>query len=192
MSLSGGEATSALADIENVQRRTKVAAGYSLASPHLIVWGLVWLVGYTACGVLPVARWSLAWLPLILVGISASILVGLRAAARHRASAKGPSWKSIVARSVGGAVALTACLSCIELFVKPAGSDAYLVLPALVLGLVYALVGLVTLPRYFWIGSVVFAATMAGYWLARSFLPFWIAGAGGVGLIAGGLWLRKV
>lgn len=192
MTLSGGEAASALADIENVQRRTNVAAGYALASPHLIAWGAVWLVGYAACGVLPVARWSLAWLPLILIGISASILFGLQAGALTRSRATGSSWKGIAVRSVGGAIALTACLSCIELFLKPAGPDAYLVLPALVLGLVYALVGLVTLPRYFWIGAAVFAATMVGYWLVRPFLPFWIAGAGGGGLILGGLWLRKV
>jgi hypothetical protein len=192
MALSGSEAASALAEIENVQRRTNVAAGYSLASPHLITWGLVWLVGYTACGLLPVERWSSAWLPLIAIGTSASILFGVRAGARSRTPRTGPSWKSILVRSVGGAMALTVCLSCIALFLQPASPNADLVLPAFVLGLVYALVGLVTLPRYFWIGAAVFASTMAGYWLTRPFLPFWIAVAGGGGLILGGLWLRKV
>lgn len=191
MSLSGAEAASALADIENVQRRTHVAAGYSLAAPFLITWGLVWLVGYTASGVLPGAHWGIAWLPLIGIGAAVSALLAMRPGSRWR-GLPGTSGRGQFARPIGGAVGLTVFFSCIELFLKPAGPDASLMLPALMLGLVYALVGLATLPRLFWIGAAVFAATMAGYWLAHPFLSFWIAGAGGGGLILGGLWLRKV
>lgn len=191
MTLSGSEAASALADIESVQQRTNVAAGYALASPHLITWGLLWLIGYAACGMLPVACWGAVWLPLIAIGTGASIWFGVRARRLSPGTTAKPATNLLV-RSIGGAVALAIGIGCIELFLKPAGPDAYLILPALILGLVYALVGLVALPRFFWIGAAVFAATMTGYWLTRAWLPFWIAGAGGGGLLLGGLWLRKV
>ena len=34
--------------------------------------------------------------------------------------------------------------------------------------------------------------TMAGFVYAKPWLPFWIAAAGGGGLILGGLWMRRV
>lgn len=79
MTISEAEAASALIDIEHVRMRTTSAVGYERASPHLIVWGVVWLLGYLACGVLPATLWGLAWLPLVALGTAASIWVGVRA-----------------------------------------------------------------------------------------------------------------
>lgn len=188
MAISGVEAASALADIQQVQRRTAVAASYNLASPYLIVWGLVWLLGYAACGMLPVTQWGYAWIPLIVLGIAASVWFGVRTNAR----ASGAVHKRALGRSFFATIAITVFLNCVGLVIGPIPPDSAIVIPALVLGLVYTLTGLATLPRYTWIGVVIFAATMAGFWLARPFLPFWIAGLGGGGLIVGGLWLRKI
>jgi hypothetical protein len=188
MAITGVEAASALADIERMQRRTTVAAGYNLASPHLVVWGLVWLLGYAACGMLPLTRWGYAWLPLIVLGIAASVWFGVRTSAR----ASGTVHKRAFERSILATIAITVFLSCVGFVVGPIPPDSVIVIPALVLGLVYTLAGLATLPRYAWIGAIIFITTMAGYWLARPLLPFWIAGFGGGGLIVGGLWLRKV
>ena len=188
MVISGVEAASALADIERVQRRTAVAAGYDLASPYLIVWGLVWLLGYVGCGMLPVAQWGYAWLPPIMLGSAASAWFGVRTAAR----ASGTAHRGALGRSLLATIAITVFLNCVSLVVGPIPPNSAIVIPALVLGLVYMLTGLATLPRFAWIGTIIFVATMAGFWFARPLLPFWIAGFGGGGLIVGGLWLRKV
>jgi hypothetical protein len=69
----------------------------------------------------------------------------------------------------------------------------YLVFPALITALVYVLLGgLLGLPRYLAIGAIMFLVTMIGFVYAKPFLPFWIAAAGGGGLILGGLWMRRV
>jgi hypothetical protein len=52
--------------------------------------------------------------------------------------------------------------------------------------------GLLGLPRYLAIGAIMFLVTMIGFVYAKPYLPFWIAAAGGGGLILGGLWMRRV
>ena len=41
--ITENEAAESLRDVERVSRRTHVASAYALASPHLILWGLVWI-----------------------------------------------------------------------------------------------------------------------------------------------------
>jgi hypothetical protein len=80
----------------------------------------------------------------------------------------------------------------VYLVFKPTSPLPYLVFPALVMGLTYALVGTFGLLRFTWIGAGIFVAVMLGYLLAPALMPFWIAAAGGGGLILGGLWMRTV
>jgi len=188
MTISKAEAASALTDIEDVRRRTTSAVEYERASPLLIVWGVVWLLGYFACGALPINLWGLAWLPLVVLGTAASIRVGSRASKRESRLAQEHS----LGRALLATICITAFLICVGMVIGPIQSDGYMVLPALILGLAYTLVGLATLPRLAWIGAAIFVCTMAGYWLARPALPYWVAIAGGGGLIMGGFWLRRV
>ena len=53
MSLTPNEAASALRDIEDTGRRSGQAFGYRLSAPHLIIWGLVWVVGYGGTDLAP-------------------------------------------------------------------------------------------------------------------------------------------
>lgn len=188
MTISEAEAASALIDIEHVRMRTTSAVGYERASPHLIVWGLVWLLGYLACGVLPATLWGLAWLPLVTLGTAASIWVGVRASKRGRSLPQ----KRSLGQALLATISITAFLYCVAAVTGPILPESYMVLPALILGLAYTLVGLATLPRLAWIGAVIFICTMAGYWLARPNLSYWVAITGGGGLIVGGFWLRRV
>ncbi len=188
MTISKAEAASALTDIERVRRRTTSAVGYERASPLLIVWGVVWLLGYFACGALPINLWGLAWLPLVVLGTAASIRVGSRANKRESRLAQ----KHSLGRAVLAMLSITAFLICVGAVIGPIQPDGYMVLPALILGFAYTLVGFATLPRLAWIGAAIFVCSMVGYWFARPALPYWVAIAGGGGLIAGGFWLRRV
>jgi hypothetical protein len=189
MSISAGQAAAALQEIERTERRTHISGGYQAASPHLILWGCVWVVGYAGCGLAPSDRWGLVWLPLIVIGAIGSAWFGRRsdkAMAGARSGANG--WRSA---AMAGAIAIF--MGSTYFVFRVADPLPYLIFPALVTGLVYTLAGLLArLPRFAGIGAMIFAVTLGGYAAAPALTPYWVAIAGGGGLILGGLWLRKV
>jgi hypothetical protein len=192
MVISSTEAAEALRDIAQTDRRTRVSGAYHVASPHLILWGLIWVAGYTGSGLTPPEKWGLVWLPLILIGIAGAVALGMRASASGAKAASGkPGFSPGRTATLGLAIGLF--IGSVYFVFQPASPLAYLVFPALITALVYVLLGgALGLPRYVAIGAIIFLATMIGFIYARPFLPFWIAAAGGGGLILGGLWMRKV
>ena len=98
-----------------------------------------------------------------------------------------------IGKSITLALAISLFIGATNFVFQPATPLPYLVFPALITALIYVLLGaLLGLPRYVAIGAVMFLVTMAGFVYAKPYLPFWIAVAGGGGLILGGLWMRKV
>jgi len=182
--ISRTEAASALTDIESTAGRSRLLKGYHVAGPILMVWGVVWALGYSAMGLLPAEQWSLAWLPLDVIGVVASILLGRRGKSGSRAGA-GQIWKM-------WAVALTIMVFVAATFAvfKPTSTDAFIVFPGMIAGLVYTGFGIVAAPRYLWIGGAVFVASLIGYFFFQPWLAFWMAAVGGGGLFVSGLWLR--
>jgi hypothetical protein len=189
MVISSTEAAEALRDIAQTDRRTRVSGAYHVASPHLILWGLIWAAGYTGSGLTPPEKWGLVWLPLIAIGVVGAIALGMRAGSKGAAGAS--SFSS--ARWTIPALAIGIFMGAVYFVFQPASPLPYLVFPALITALIYVLLGvLLGLPRYTAIGAIMFVVTMIGFIYARPMLPFWIAIAGGGGLILGGLWMRKV
>lgn len=192
MVISSTEAAEALRDIAQTDRRTRVSGAYHVASPHLILWGLIWAAGYTASGLTPPEKWGLVWLPLILIGVVGATALGMRAAAGGKARASGAPGSS-AGKSVTLALAIGLFFGSVYFVFQPATPLPYLVFPALITALIYVLLGvLFGLPRYVAIGAVMFLVTMIGFVYAKPYLPFWIAAAGGGGLVLGGLWMRRV
>jgi hypothetical protein len=194
MVISSTEAAEALRDIAQTDRRTRVSGAYHVASPHLILWGLIWAAGYAGCGLMPPQQWGMVWLPLILVGVVGAIVIGKRAGAMSGggAAASGRFGFSI-GKSMTLALAIGLFIGSVDFIFQPVSPLPYLVFPALITAMIYVLLGvLLGLPRYTAIGAVIFLVSMLGFIYAKPFLPFWIAAAGGGGLILGGLWMRKV
>jgi hypothetical protein len=186
MSVSPGQAAAALDEIERTERRTRNAKGYAIASPHLILWGLVWMAGYGACAVLPPERWGLAWLPLVVVGSLGSSWLGSRAAAAR--GGKGGQFR----RSLLMGASIFVFIACTYYVLQPRSPLAYLVFPALITGLAYSLSGAAAgMMRFVWIGGGIVLLTMAGYVLAPQWTALIVAVAAGGGLVLGGLWLRQ-
>jgi hypothetical protein len=188
MAISPGQAAAALEDIAQTEQRTRVAGGYAVASPYLILWGLVWTAGYVGCALLPSEQWGLVWLPGVLVGAVGSGMFGQRTRRTGRGTQGGSFGQAAVM-----AVTIALFFGSVFYVFRPSDLLPYLVFPALVVGLVYTLAGtLAHLPRFAAIGAAIFVATMAGYFAAPQFMAWWIALVAGGGLILGGLWLRKI
>ena len=77
MSLTSKEAAETLSDVERATRRSAQAFGYRKASPHLVIWGLAWFVGYTGTDLWP-HQSGLVWLGVIVAGMIASTIAGSR------------------------------------------------------------------------------------------------------------------
>ena len=185
MSISRNEAASALTDIESTAGRSRLLRRYHTAGPILMTWGVIWALGYGGMGLTPPERWGLLWLPLDAVGIVASIILSRRGQPLAGA-ASGPTWR-MSALGLTVAAFITATYAVFQ----PTSTDAFIVFPGMVAGMVYAGVGIAAAPRYLWIGAVVFAASLVGYFFFQPWLAFWMAAVGGGGLFIAGLWLRK-
>lgn len=189
MMISKSEAAEALRDIEHVHRRASAGGAYAKASPHLLLGGMLWAIGYVACGILPAERWGLVWAPIGLAGAIASYVIALRA---QRPVAGNPAASAIQAARILWLIVTTmAFIATSLLLFRPADPLVFLTFPGLVMAFVYALLGSLGLPRFRWIGAAMFALLILGLVVERQAMAFWIAAAGGGGLILGGLWLRR-
>lgn len=186
MGISRTEAASALTDIERTAGRSRELKGYQIAGPILMVWGVVWAIGYSAMGLLPVERWGLVWLPLDVVGLAATVLLSRRPRMNGQAGKVGMGWRMGV-----GVLAVLAFFVGTYTVFQPTTIEPAIVYPGLVTGLVYTMVGVAYMPRFLWIGAGVFVASLVGHFLFQPWLAFWMAAVGGGGLILAGLWLRR-
>src|SRR3954467_12117046 len=152
MVISSTEAADALRDIAQTDRRTRVSGAYHVASPHLILWGLIWAAGYSLSGITPAEKWGLVWLPLIAIGVAGAVALGMRAGARSKSGASGAAGFS-VGKSMILAAAIASFIGSVYFVFQPASPLPYLVFPALITALIYVLLGaLLGLPRYVAIG----------------------------------------
>jgi hypothetical protein len=184
MGISKSEAASALTDIESTAGRSRLLKGYHVAGPILMVWGVVWVLGYCGMGLLPPGQWGLVWLPLDVIGVVASILLGRRG--KSRADSAGKAWKMWTTM-----LAIVAFMAATYAVFKPTSTDVLIVFPGMIGGLVYAGFGIAAAPRYLWIGTFIFVGSVVGFFLFEPWLAYWMAVVGGGGLFVSGLWLRR-
>jgi hypothetical protein len=183
MSLSPAEAQSALKDIERTENRTAASQHARATAPYLIMWGVIWAIGYTASAAAPQLSW--VWLVLIVAGIAGSVLLSLnqdRALGRGRES----SLRYFTSFGVIG-IFITALMS----IMQPLDVRQVSAVFPLIIGVFYAFIGLWTKGwRMLPLGLALIALTTLGYFALPDYFVYWMAGVGGGGLILGGLWLR--
>jgi hypothetical protein len=189
MPVSHSEANLALADVARTRRRASRFLGYRRAGPHLQVWGLVWLLGYGLPAVLPGLSEGWTWTLLDIVGVTASIRLSLKTAGEEElpglsrlASLRMMATFAVIFLFVGATLAV----------MHPANPAAWRVYPALVLGAIYAAVGIYALPRFLVIAAVLAGASLLAFFLAPQVLSLVISLVGGGGLVLGGFWMRRI
>ena len=183
MPITRDEAAGALNDISQTERRSGEVYGYSKASPHLIIWGAIWIVGYGLSWARPDFVWT--WPVLSLIGVVGSFWIG----SRGRAESERPSdW-----RYLGTFIAVFLFIFALFAVMPPqTNAQAGAFFPLLV-ALMYALVGIWARGLRLLITGVVLAAlTLVGFFYLPAYFLLWMAVVGGGGLILGGVWLRSV
>jgi hypothetical protein len=178
---SPSEAEQALREISKTERQSATTYGYRTASPHLIVWGVIWFVGYGSAYLKP--AWSIVWPVLTVIGLAISVWLGWKE--RHRALPFDWRYRATLLVVVLFIIAMLPILSPNT----PAQISAFV--PILV-ALFYCLVGIWTRGvRMLVTGIVLAVLTVSGYIWMREVFTLWMAAVGGGALILGGIWLRN-
>ncbi len=189
MSLSSKEAADSLSDVERAARRSAQAYGYSKASPHLILWGIIWVLGYGATDLYPHLA-NFIWGGLVFTGTIVSFVIGKATASRDAANAaKG---RTIGLRVFGLVALLLVFMGATYSIMGPIHGLQPAAFPALLVGTIYCGVGLWAGARYLILGALVIAVTLVGYYFLSEHYLLLMAFVGGGGLILAGFWFRRV
>jgi len=185
MPMSSHEAAAALSDIAHTQHRAAILRGYEQGAPHFILWGLIWVVGYSLTDARP-AMAGLAWLVLDGLGISGSFLLG-RAAAANVPSAN-PHYGR---RFATLCITMFAFIVATYFIMQPNSAAQFGAFPALLMAAIYTVIGTWRGARWAVCGIVLGVCTVVGFALFKSHFMLWMAAAGGAVLLLTGLWLRR-
>jgi hypothetical protein len=182
MSLSREQAQEALRAVERTTQRSNAAMSYRMSAPHLILWGVIWVIGYGAMAAK--MNWTPLWPALSATGTVGSFVIGWR---MTRAKAQGFDGRF-------GATFLAIFLFVTAVFVilPPKTDTQFGAFFPILVSLYYALIGIWTRGARILVAGVALAIlTMAGFLYLQSIFNLWMAVVGGGGLILGGLWLRS-
>jgi hypothetical protein len=185
MTISTQEAADALQDIARTQRRALVLRGYERGAPHFILWGLIWAVGYGTSDLAPsLANWT--WLALDILGMTSSFLIGRATVASNSASSRGYG-----TRFAALGLTIVAFVVATYYILQPRTAEQFGAYPALMVALIYTVIGIWRGSRWAIAGVAVGVLTVAGYAFFKEHFMLWMAIVGGGTLVLTGLWLRR-
>lgn len=183
------EAREALADIDQVARQIRRAVAGSEMGSNLLLWGAIWIVGFTLSYFSPWHSGRI-WMALTTLGMGGSVLMGLL---RHRRGLI----QSEQTRKLLGQIALfwvtviTYAMLLGLLIPMRHGVDRLLLIVCIIM-LAYVVMGIwLRSSLLSVIGLAVTAAAMVGrFWLPPHPYMLWMAVFGGGGLFVPGLYIK--
>jgi hypothetical protein len=195
MNISKQEASEALDQIEDAVSQTRRAIGQGSSSTKLILWGVIWMLGYS-CSQFAPGKAQTVWLCLVALGALGSWNWGGRSRPRFQSpngSRIGLGWLILFAYAVFWFLLL-------HLDNQPGQPRLHLqsgsgqqsgAFFATVPMFAYVIGGL-WLGRFFiWLGAIVTLLTVAGYFFVPDWFFLWMAITGGGSLIVAGLYIRR-
>lgn len=182
MPLTQDEAAAALDEIERTGRHATELQVYAGAAPFFLVWGTVWVFGYTTSHFMPEFRTAF-WAAGITAGVLLSIVLG------KRQGTKGHGFSAWRYGAISAGIAAFFALSSIVLKLNAREVDAFV---PLVFAGIYLAVGMFAGTRFAFCGAILAIATAIGFFNAGEFFGLWMAAAGGGVLLLTGFWLRRV
>ncbi|HEX4052161.1 MAG TPA: hypothetical protein VHY19_14925 [Steroidobacteraceae bacterium] len=185
MEISSDQALDALQQVHDAQRRISIQMGYGRGAPHFLLWGVIWIVGFTLSYLYP-AEATRLWLVLDVAGFVGSVLLARHYRAHCEASSSAIMWRmvALVLTAVGFVIASYAIF-------LPHEAAQFAVFPALLFAAIYIGLGLWRGMRWVVAGLVLAALALVGYFLLTQYLMLWMAAVGGGTLLTTGFWLRR-
>lgn len=183
MSIEQENAAASLSDVERVERRTREAVRYSYASTYQLIWGVLVSAGYLVHWAHPETA-NYSWLAVLVLGLTGGLAFRvLRARSAGRPTDYRWVWGqlAVVAFGMLWTNLLTDVTTRQLIAVWPTFFMFWMVAFGIFFGRFFVMLGL-----------GVTALTAIGYlWSGALFLP-WMAVVAGGGLVASGLYLRRL
>ncbi|HEX4271017.1 MAG TPA: hypothetical protein VHZ32_06505 [Rhizomicrobium sp.] len=182
--LTPQQAAQALKDAGATEKRSAEVYRYQRAAPYLLLWGIIWIVGYGGSDLLPRFAGRL-WFGLLMIAMGASMAIGRRASAAQ----PGPraNWRYSIAFT-----AIWCFFGATYSVMGPINHLQQGAFPPLVVALAYVLTGLWSGLRFVVAGMAVAALTLGGFFYLPQHFLLWEGLIGGGALILAGIWFRRV
>lgn len=181
--LSRDEASETLKSIQQTQGRSAQAYGYQSAAPFLILWGVIWFLGYGATDLYPrYADW--AWGTLVVIGFALSAFLGKRSSTRPDGARHGM-------RIMATWLTMLVFVSAVFSVMPPTRNEQIGAFIPLLIAFFYGVLGIWAGMRFLIAGAAIAVLTLGGFFLLQSHFSLWMAAVGGGTLVATGFWLNK-
>ncbi|HEY0107863.1 MAG TPA: hypothetical protein VGB91_17400 [Rhizomicrobium sp.] len=178
------EADALLKGVAGVERRTRAALIYVRAGDYLILWGVLWALGY-GFGATLWPHMGAFWWILDAIGVAGTAIITYRAA---RCSEAGRRF--VFLRPLIGVIVLIGFGTLWIRLAHFGGREQAAFWPTLCGALLFVF-GLWAGRALSIAAAAVFALTMAGYVWTGPWFDLWLAVTCGGALILGGFWLRR-
>ena len=187
MNISPTEAEEALAAIQTMMQKTRRAISSSGAYVFMIIWGVVWLLGFLGSQFLPQEIAGPAWMVLDTLGGILSAIVGIRMSRGVRSSSPTISGKRI---AILWLLLFFYCIAAIAVAWPVDGKQlAMFIILFVMVG--WLAMGLLLSFASIWPSIAITALALIGYFLLPGIFYLWMAVLGGGGMIALGLYIRS-
>ncbi len=187
MDISPHDAQQALDAIQAMVQKTRRSIANSGAYIFLIIWGFVWLVGFSANHFFSGQTVGLIWMVLDILGGGLSVLMGIRLGRKFRSNAGNNTGKRI------GWFWLLLAVYCLLLLLVASPADmkqgAMIIVIFVMIG--WVAMGLLLSVASVWWGLGITALALIGYYLLPDFFYLWMAVLGGGGMVALGFFIRS-
>ena len=187
MDLSPMEAQQALEAIQAMAKKTRKVIANSGAYAFLIIWGSVWLVGFTANHFITGAAIGYTWMILDILGAILSVVMGIRFSRMVRSPSGDKAGRRI------GYFWLLLFLYCLLLLavLSPLDMKTGSMVIVLFVMVGWIAMGMLLSAASIWWALVITTLALIGYYLLPSYFYLWMAVLGGGGMIALGFYIRN-
>ena len=186
MNVTKDDAETALKEVDAARRHSLTLFQYGLASPYLLLWGLLWIVAGVNGTVSP-DNTGFGWLVVDAIGIVATGYLVVRNARRYaRDGTRSQGLRFAATAAVLGA--LTAMVFMI--FAPVSGAEVQTFITMLIAA-IYMIAGIWVGHKFTALGAILAALALGAFHLAPAYLSLIVSILGGSALILGGLWMRR-
>jgi hypothetical protein len=187
MDISPQEAQQALETIQIMVDKTRRSISNSGAYIFLMIWGLIWLIGFSANHFLTGKTVGVVWGILDSLGGILSVIMGVRLGHKFRSSSGNQTGKQI------GWFWLLLAVYCgiLLLVASPADMKQGSMIIVIFVMIGWIAMGLLLSMTSVWWGLAITALALIGYFLLPGIFYLWMAVLGGGGMIVLGFYIRN-